>query len=112
MNSQKTVDQFIVMWDMYGLESIVNVSEGERWAVVSALKGEKIQWSNPIQYMILRARFNSQRHYEIYVFESEIDKDELIKLFKDNPQLMADTIRRIGQQLYSDRVVEKRKVIT
>lgn len=114
MNSQEitTVDTYIAMWDMYGLESIVNVSEGEREAIVSALKEEKIQWRNPIQYMILRARFNSQRHYEIYVFESSMGEEELIKLFKDDPQLMADTIRRIGQQLYSDRAVEKRQVIT
>lgn len=111
MNSQKIVDKFIAMWDMYGLESIVNVSEGERSAVVSALKGEKIQWHNPIQYMIFRARFNSQRCYEIYVFDSEMDKDELTSLFKSDPQLMADSIRRVGQQLYSDRST-KTPVIT
>ena len=111
MNSQKTVDKFIVMWDMYGLESIVNVSEGERESIISALKEEKIQWRNPIQYMILRARFNSQRCYEIYVFDSELEKSELILLFKSDPQLMADTIRRIGQKLYSDRT-DKKAVIT
>lgn len=111
MNSQKIVDKFIAMWDMNGLESIVNISEGERAAVVSALKGEKIQWRNPIQYMILRAKLNSQRCYEIYFFESEMDKDELVLLFNDRPQLMADTIRRIGQQLYSERR-ERAPVIT
>lgn len=113
MNSQKitTLDTYIVMWDMYGLESLVNVSEGERGAVVSVLKGEKIEWRNPIQYMILRARFNSQRCYEIYSFTSEIPEDDIIQMFKSSPQIAADTIRRIGQKLYSDRT-EKKAVIT
>jgi len=113
MNSQEitTVDTYIVMWDMYGLESLVNVSEGEREVLVSALKGEKIEWRNPMQYMILRARFNSQRCYEIYAFTSEIPKEDIIQMFKSTPQIAADTIRRIGQQLYSDRT-DKKAVIT
>lgn len=113
MNSQEitTVDTYIAMWDMYGLEALVNVSEGEREAVVSVLKGEKVQWHNPIQYMILRARFNSQRCYEIYSFTSEIPEEDIIEMFKTAPQIAADTIRRLGNKIYSDRT-EKMAVIT
>lgn len=109
--SRTRIDQYIVMWDMYGLEAIINVSEGEREGIVQALKGETVTWRNPIQFMILRARFNSQRCYEIYCFDSELDEDELIRLFTDDPQLMANTIRRVGQKLYSDRAT-KTQVIT
>lgn len=113
MNSQETttVDTYIAMWDMYGLESLINVSEIERDVLVSALKGEKIQWHNPIQYMILRARLNMQRCYEIYSFTSEVPKEDIIHMFKSTPQIAADTIRRLGNKIYSDRT-EKKAVIT
>lgn len=104
------MEKFLVSWDIYGLESIVNISKGERDAICSALKGEPIEWKNPIQTLILRARYNMQRHYEIYYFESEIDEQEIVSLFKSEPQLMADTIRRIGHKIYSDRK-EKKAVI-
>lgn len=103
MNSQKTVDKFIAMWDMYGLESLINVSEGEQENIVRALKGEKPSWRNPIQYMIIRAQANIQRCYEIYIFESEVDEVSIRECFNDNPQFMADLIRERGHRVYSDR---------
>lgn len=109
--SSTRIDQYIVMWDMYGLEAIINVSEGEREGIVQALKGEAVTWRNPIQFMLLRARFNSQRCYEIYTFESELSEKEISQMFKQSPQTIADTIRRVGHKLYSDRTT-KTPVIT
>lgn len=109
MNSPEiaTVDTYIAMWDMYGLEALINVSENEREVILSALKDEKIEWRNPIQYMILRARFNSQRCYEIYSFTSEMPKEDIVQMFETSPQIAADTIRRLGNKIYSDRTVKK-----
>ncbi len=96
-------EKFIAMWDMYGLEGLVNVSEGEQENIVRVLKGEKPNWRNPIQYMILRAQANMQRCYEIYVFESAVDEVSIKESFQDNPQFMADLIRERGHKIYSDR---------
>ncbi len=100
------LDRYIVMWDMNGLEAIINVSDGEREAIVQTLADQPITWRNPIQFMLLRARFNSHRHYEIYTFDSEMTTKEISTLFKKSPQLMANTIREVGHQLYSDRIAQ------
>jgi hypothetical protein len=95
---------YVAMWDMYGLEGVIDFTTQEQHDIVAALKGEPLsKHSNPIQHMLLRARFNSQRKYEIYAFISYMDIDEIREWFKTEPQLMADTIRRIGEKLYSDR---------
>lgn len=104
--------EFILMWDMYGLESIIDVTELEQQAIIAGLKGETVQQSNPIQYMILRAKFNTQRCYEIYSISTvDIDKDDFIRLFKDSPQMIVNLIRERGTKIYSDRQT-KEAVIT
>lgn len=104
--------EFILMWDMYGLETIIDVTEMEQNAIISGLKGEKVQQSNPLQHMILRAKFNSQRCYEIYsIVTLDIDKDDFTNLFKDSPQMIVNLIRERGTKIYSDRQT-KEAVIT
>lgn len=112
MNSQDNIlsDTFIAMWDIYGLESLINVSEKERDAICQALKGEKVTWHNPIHVMIIRAKFNMQRHYEIYSFTSEMPESDIVDMFKSEPQCMVDTIRRIGNKIYSDRETVERVI--
>jgi len=62
---------------------------------------------------MLRARYNTQRHYEIYIVTATdgITAEDIQKMFEANPQMSADTIRRIGQCVHSDRVQEDRVVI-
>ena len=106
MNSsenEKKTDKFLLMWDMYGLEAIVNISEYERKAIEDVLYERPVKHFS-IQPLLLRARFNSQRRYEIYAIESELTEDEIIATFEENPQLIADTVRRLGQKIYSDHV--------
>lgn len=104
--------EFILMWDMYGLETIIDVTEMEQAAIIAGLKGEKVRQSNPLQHMILRAKFNSQRCYEIYsIVTLDIDKDDFTNLFKDSPQMIVNLIRERGTKIYSDRQT-KEAVIT
>ncbi len=82
------------------------------------LKGQKdspmaAKVSSIIRNMMLRARFNPQRKYEIYVFNSdpEITEQEVVDAFEASPQTMADTIRRIGELIHvsgqiSESVIE------
>jgi hypothetical protein len=54
---------------------------------------------------MLRAQVNSQRRYEIYVVNAVdgITTDDIREMFETDPQCGADTIRRLGEQIFSDR---------
>ena len=109
------------MWDMQGLESLFDVglymdkhNEWEKQKVVAILKEQRIPdqpTGIPLQLMILRARANSQRAYEIYEFNSTLKYDELKEAFNDNPQPIVEWIRENGKKVYSDYVKQDRKMI-
>jgi hypothetical protein len=109
------------MWDMTGLECLINVTsiqkEHEKWEkenIFRILKGQikEVKPANvPLDMMILRARVNSQRHYEIYTFDSELSEKCIKETFESDPQVIVDAIRNVGHELYSDRVVKKTQVI-
>ena len=106
---------FVVVWDCYGLEYVGNVTEYEQDQVWSTLTGKSstVKPLANINHIVLRARFNSQRNYEIY-FVTAVDgitADDIRDMFETNPQNAADTIREIGQQYYSDRKVNTGIVI-
>jgi len=99
--------KYLVMWCNEGLETLIDLDEGEQENILAVLRGDKPTWRNPIQHMILRAKFNQQRHYEIYVFESTIPEVSIRQFFRDNPQVIVDAIRNVGNELYSDRKTSK-----
>ena len=109
------------MWDMTGLECLVNVTqiekEHEQWEkenIFRILKEENntIKPAHvPLEMMIMRASYNSQRRYEIYTFDSELSEQEIRETFETSPQVMVDAIRNVGHELYSDRVLKKTQVI-
>ena len=111
MNSNVAGERFLVMWCNEGLETIINITRNEQENIISVLKDEGIRHTNPIQYMILRAKLNPQRHYEIYVFDSELGEDEIQSMFETSPQVIVDAIRRVGHQLYSDRETRKPVIV-
>jgi len=107
-----TRNAFLVYWCNEGLESVIPITEYEQWDAMNtfrALKNEKTL-RNPLwtmlQHMTLRAKFNTQRHYELYAIEcdTEISKEDLEAMFEQDPQSSADLIRSRGIQIYSDRV--------
>jgi len=109
------------MWDMTGLECLINVSkveeEHEQWEkekIWRILKEENktVKPANiPLDSMIMRARFNSQRCYEIYTFDSELSEKDIRETFESDPQVMVDAIRNVGHKFYSDRADKKTQVI-
>ena len=109
------------MWDMQGLECLYDVDlhmnrydEWNKQKVVSILKDERVPdqpQGIPLQMMILRAKFNSQRAYEIYEFNSTMGYKELTKVFNDDPQPVVEWIRENGKKVYSDYVKQNRKTI-
>lgn len=105
------------MWDCNGLESLFNVdtakSEIAAWEkekIFATLREENIRpRPNPIplNMMILRARVNSQRKYEIYEFNSTIGELELREQFLTDPQPLVDWIRQNGHKIYSDHSTQR-----
>jgi hypothetical protein len=96
--------QFVVMWDMHGLESVIPVpNPADR--TFALLKGISAPEVPNIMHLELRARYNSQRHYEIYILtvDASIDQDDIRDMFEDSPQTAADIVRSKGHCYYSDR---------
>ena len=105
--------QYLAMWDMYGLECLFDIDKLHKqymWSVLS----EKDKPNVPsLDILMLRAKMNSQRCYEIYSFNANNDlTEESIKsAFEVNPQGIVDFIRANGKKIYSDRT-ENKAVIT
>ena len=106
---------FLVMWCNEGLECVVDLTEDEKNRTWSALKGKPPVSQLPsLHHLILRAKFNQQRHYEIYTVEATdgITADDIRDMFEGSPQTAADTIRERGNCLHSDRATSNRVLIT
>jgi hypothetical protein len=118
---KKKLNRFLVVYDMLGLESIFDVNEAmdivenhEKESVWKTLKGQDIdKRPNPIplQMLIMRARFNSQRSYEIYSFETSMSMNEVRKEFAREPQPIVNWIRENGNKIYSDYSKSNKQVI-
>ena len=104
--------QYAVMWDCHGLEALEAVPD-PALATFALLQNKEPPRPPNLMHWELRARYNSQRHYEIYIFSAAegIEKQDILDMFKNSPQAAADTIRRIGHCYYSDRAQEDRIVI-
>ena len=105
-------NRFAVMWDCNGLEAVEQLPDPAE-TTFALLKGTEPPKPPNILHWRLRAQFNTQRHYEIYVFETVkgITKDDIIEMFEASPQHAADTIRRIGTVFHSDRQTQKAVIV-
>ena len=107
--------QFLLMWCNEGLEYVADITSDEQRVVWAQLQGNSApghSYANP-HHLILRARYNPQRHYEIYLIEATdgITEQDFRDMFDTNPQTAADTIRRLGHCYFSDREQQDRVVI-
>jgi hypothetical protein len=99
--------QFVVMWDNTGLEFVgdyTDYAQDTMWATLQGKRPEKTFVN--LMHLELRARSNTQRHYEIYLINATdgITADDIRDMFDRNPQTAADLIRERGHKYYSDRV--------
>jgi len=98
---------FLLSWDCNGLEAVINITDYEKEATWATLKDEDTptNLSSMVRHLMLRARANPQRHYEIYtmtVAEGIADAD-IRDMFELDPQGSADLVRDRGNEIYSDR---------
>ena len=105
--------QYLAMWDMYGLECLFDTGEWQKQYMWSVLTEKPKPTAPNLQMMILRAKMNSQRCYEIYSFnaDDELTEDAIKSAFKTSPQGIVEFIRANGNKIFSDRT-EKKAVIT
>jgi hypothetical protein len=93
------------MWDERGFETIKDCSSWERESLLNTIAGKKL--STPpvnLQAMMMRARFNPQRNYEIWTFNTEesLDEETLWSYAETDPQALVDMIRSRGKKLYGE----------
>ena len=102
---------FAIMWDCNGLEAVVKIPDPAD-ITFALLKGIEPPRPPNLNTWELRARYNTQRNYEIYIITAQpgIDQDDIWDMFNADPQTAADTIRRIGQKYYSDRETKERAI--
>jgi hypothetical protein len=115
-----TTNAYLVYWCEEGLESVVPITEYEHcdrdnmFRVLNDHETVRNPLNQIIQNMMLRARVNNQRHYELYAIDCDnsIDKTDIEQMFENDPQSAADLFRSRGHRLYSDRAEKNRVKIT
>jgi hypothetical protein len=114
-----TKNAFIFSWDQEGIEAIIPITQYENVEKQNLMRilSEKPTERNPlngiIHRLLLRARFNPQRHYEIYAVDcaEEMDQKFWRQQWEEYPQETAELIRERGHKLYSDRSTKKPVII-
>lgn len=114
-----TINAFIFAWDQYGIESIIPITKYEHWDKQNLMNllGDKPRQRNPlneiVRNLILRAKVNSQRHYEIYAIDcsAELDEEFWREQWQEHPQVTAELIRERGHKLHSDRRTSNENIL-
>lgn len=103
---------WVLSWDQTGLESVI-LAYDPQWLMDSLTTGKTPSIDSTVNAMMLRARFNTQRHYEIYAinFDYEMTADDIREYFDESPQAFVDLIRERGHKMYSDRQQEDKILI-
>ena len=100
---------FLLSWDMLGLDSVVNITDFEKEVTWNTLQDKQVpRLGSLVNSVMMRARMNSQRHYEVYTvtMEESITEEDVRDMFEQAPQHMAELIRERGRKIYSDRMAE------
>lgn len=120
------MNKFLLSWDCYGLEACVDITEDvgrgndfEKESLFQRIANPNEEPHNEhvmklnkmIHMMQLRARFNPQRNYEIYMLNAKkgVSKADIEQWFQDSPQAAVDRVREIGIQLLSHRDTQPEK---
>ena len=110
-----SVRKFLLVWCTGGLENCVDITEYERKCLLADIAGtERPVFNNGyvLEAMRLRAMYNTQREYEIYIISVEdITREEIIEMFDEDPQPLVDLIRKRGVKIHSDYRPNKEKLI-
>jgi hypothetical protein len=120
MSKKPISRKFLVSWDQYGMEALIDLDELEDeclekeqarvWEILKDTSIPVLDYNTRVGQLVhmleLRARANEHRHYEIYVFSvaGQISLKDLENMFSSAPQEIVNLIRRDGLCLYSNRL--------
>lgn len=96
---------YICMWDENGFETLKDCTGWERETFLNTIAGKDLTPAPVnLQAMTMRARFNPQRAYEIWTFNTveELDEEALWEIANEHPQALVNMIREKGKQLYGN----------
>jgi hypothetical protein len=98
-------DKYLAYFDTLGFECVFNLTALESEFVMATLAGEQWQLPFNLEVMKMRARFNGQRHPEIWFFNvgENLTEEDVREMANNNPQYLADFIRANGTSLYGER---------
>jgi hypothetical protein len=107
-DEQEGYHKFLLFWDIYGLESAVNIDLMVQRRTEAVLKEEKPtdpDLGELINMMKMRAQFNIDRQYEMYAVQlpAYYTQDHVHDMFAQDPQVMVDLVRSRGIRLMSNR---------
>jgi hypothetical protein len=109
------VNRFILSWDCLGIESVINITQIDHEITWDILQGkrpgqtvQRIAWS-----LTARARANEHRNYEIYFLdvESGVTEEDVMQMFRNDPQGSAELVRDRGIKIYSNRLGQEQRLI-
>lgn len=115
-----TTNAYLFMWSCRGIEAIVPITKYEDQSKLdmwNILKGEPTG-KNPLDDLLsaitIRARFNTERSYEIYAMDCDesITEHNLWDWWDNSPQAAADLTRERGVCVFSDRNKNRKIQIT
>jgi hypothetical protein len=104
------------MWDNYGLESVIDITQYELIndevlldMIKTGKPGKKDKFTGIFQSLLIRAQVNAHRNYELYAFQTteEVSTEDIKNMFKSQPQISAELIRQNGVKIYSNRATQK-----
>ncbi len=99
-SKKRGLGYYLAYFDSLGFETIIDLNAYEKDLTWAALKGEQPKMKLPVGMLIMRAKANPQRFPEIWTFQSEVDRETLIKYSIDSPQGLADLIREHGSKVF------------
>ena len=102
------------MWDENGFEVLKDCTSWERESFLNTIAGRELKPAPVnLQAMTMRARFNPQRAYEIWTFNTEesLDEDTLWGYADTNPQALVDMIRERGKRLYGNAKLREPRIV-
>lgn len=115
-----TKNAYLFVWTEYGIENIVPITQFENWEkenmwrILQDKSPEKNPLDGIISYALIRARYNTDRRYEVYAMDCEegITEEDLYNFWESTPQEAANLTRKKGVCLFgSSKKPEQVKIV-
>jgi len=102
------MSEFLISWDINGIEAIIPIGEQRNVNLVAKLSGQREPYNIGSTYNMLcmRARFNPQRSPQIWGInvDDSITEAMLREIADADPQVLVDLVKEKGVKLYGDKI--------